>query len=242
MKKLSHYFLGDILKETDDAFEQARAILLFRLCLMFAVIFFLPLLTDIILGLEKAVVIHSFGFLMLVLMPFIIKMQKNIERSVNFLFAVCTFVSTASFIILNPTKIHLIGLAWTIFFLILSALLQRGKTRLLFCCFLNWLPVLYVLLNTQLNGSLTISAIQQEGAGDPPVFLIFIPIILSIYAVWTNTSTIEHAKNTINAQKYIIAEKNKDILDSMHYAKRIQDSLLPNDSYLSKHLKRLKKE
>jgi hypothetical protein len=242
MKKLSHYFLGDILKETDDAFEQARGILLFRLCLMFAVIFFLPLLTDIILGLEKAIVIHGFGFIMLVSMPFIIKKQKNIERSINFLFTVCTFVSTASFIILNPTEIQLIGLAWTIFFLILSALIQRGKTRILFCCFLNWLPVLYVLLNTELHGALTITAIQQEGVGNPPLFLIFIPIILSIYAVWTNTSTIEQAKNTINAQKHIINEKNKDILDSIQYAKRIQDSLMPTDSYLSKHLKRLKKE
>jgi hypothetical protein len=60
--------------------------------------------------------------------------------------------------------------------------------------------------------------------------------------VWTNTSTIEQAKNTINAQKHIINEKNKDILDSIQYAKRIQDSLMPTDSYLSKHLKRLKKE
>lgn len=37
-------------------------------------------------------------------------------------------------------------------------------------------------------------------------------------------------------QKLIIEEKQKDILDSIHYAKRIQQSLLPNEKYMAKHL------
>jgi len=36
-------------------------------------------------------------------------------------------------------------------------------------------------------------------------------------------------------------EKQKDILDSIRYAKRIQQSLLPNEKYLDKNLKRLTK-
>lgn len=38
-------------------------------------------------------------------------------------------------------------------------------------------------------------------------------------------------------QKDIIEEKNKDIMDSIHYAKRIQDSLLPAKSYAEEHAK-----
>ncbi len=38
-------------------------------------------------------------------------------------------------------------------------------------------------------------------------------------------------------QKDIIEEKNKDIMDSIHYAKRIQDALLPAKSYAEDHAK-----
>jgi hypothetical protein len=40
----------------------------------------------------------------------------------------------------------------------------------------------------------------------------------------------------LNAQ---IEEKNKSILDSIHYAKRIQDSLLPTERYIERNLERL---
>jgi len=42
-------------------------------------------------------------------------------------------------------------------------------------------------------------------------------------------------------QKIIIEEKQKDILDSIRYAKRIQHSLLPNEKHIDKSLKRLMK-
>jgi hypothetical protein len=241
MNKLTQYFLGDILRNTNDAFERARAILLFRLSFMFMVIFFLPVITDIALGYEKAAVVHIIAFILLILMPFIMKKQHNIEKSVNLLFSICITISGIVFMMLNPTTLDTIGVSWTIFFFILSTLLQRGRIRIFFCCFLLWLPLFYVLANKHLDGALTVEWIQQKGAENPPVFLMFIPILLSIYAVWTNTTTIEEAKRTITEQKQIIDEKNKDIIDSIHYAKRTQNSLLPTEQYLDKNLKRLRK-
>ena len=41
---------------------------------------------------------------------------------------------------------------------------------------------------------------------------------------------------------YLIEEKNKDITASIKYAKRIQDSLLPSEKYLSRILKKLRGE
>ncbi len=41
-------------------------------------------------------------------------------------------------------------------------------------------------------------------------------------------------------QKRIIEVKNKEILDSIHYAKRIQQSLLTSEQYITKAIKRLK--
>jgi hypothetical protein len=45
----------------------------------------------------------------------------------------------------------------------------------------------------------------------------------------------------ISRQKEIVEEKQKEVLDSIRYAKRIQNSLLPTDRYIDKVLKRSKK-
>lgn len=46
----------------------------------------------------------------------------------------------------------------------------------------------------------------------------------------------------IQKQKDIIEEKQKEIIDSIHYSKRIQQSLLPTEKYIEKTFKRLKKQ
>ncbi len=242
MNKVRAYFIGDILKSTHDVFEHARAIMLLRFCLMYAFIFTLPFITDLIMGYKKLAVVHGFSLALLMIVPWIIKAQKNLDRSINLFFSVCTIISAIIFMMLNPMVIEPIGACWSMLFLVLSALMQRGKVRLLFCCFLLWLPIIGVLVNIQLKGALTVEWMLQEGAETPPIFLMFIPIILCVYAVWTHTTTVQQAKVTITLQKKIIDEKNKDILDSIHYAKRIQNSLLPTDKYIERILDQSAKE
>jgi hypothetical protein len=240
MNKFRKYFIGDILARTDDVFEQARAIMILRLSIMFSVIFMLPLITDFILGYQKAQVIHGLAFLTILFFPFAIKMQQNVDRSINLFFTISFLVSSASFMCLNPARLDRIGVCWAMFFLILGILLQRGKMRLLFCCCLNWVPMLYVIVNMQLKGALTWEWMVQKGTEDPPIFLIFIPITLLMYAAWNHSSTIEHARQTITLQKDVISEKNKDITASIRYAKRIQISLMPTEKYISRILNKKK--
>ena len=45
----------------------------------------------------------------------------------------------------------------------------------------------------------------------------------------------------IELQKSLVEEKNKDIMDSIRYAKRIQKSLLPTEKYIQKSIVRLKR-
>jgi serine phosphatase RsbU (regulator of sigma subunit)/tetratricopeptide (TPR) repeat protein len=47
----------------------------------------------------------------------------------------------------------------------------------------------------------------------------------------------ESRRETAEVQKVIIEEKQKEILDSIHYAKRIQEAMLTNDSYIREHFK-----
>ena len=37
-----------------------------------------------------------------------------------------------------------------------------------------------------------------------------------------------------------LAERNKEVMDSIHYAKRIQTALLPNEKYIDKVLRKRK--
>jgi len=65
--------------------------------------------------------------------------------------------------------------------------------------------------------------------------LILISITLSI-AVWAFIQKNKSAKK-IAQQKKEIEDKQKEIIDSINYAKRIQQSLLPTIKYIAKKIK-----
>lgn len=50
----------------------------------------------------------------------------------------------------------------------------------------------------------------------------------------------QKANDIISHQKALVEEKQKEILDSIHYAKRIQQSLLPTTKYIDNNINRLK--
>lgn len=52
------------------------------------------------------------------------------------------------------------------------------------------------------------------------------------------TEIILSQKSEVEIQKNIVEEKQKEIIQSIQYAKRIQDSLLPNKSYIDRNLKK----
>ncbi len=56
------------------------------------------------------------------------------------------------------------------------------------------------------------------------------------HKVAERTVLLQKQKDEIEFQKKEIEEKNKDITDSIHYAKRIQTALLTGEAYLNKHL------
>lgn len=52
----------------------------------------------------------------------------------------------------------------------------------------------------------------------------------------------QKANEIISQQKLVVEEKQKQILDSIYYAKRIQQSLLPTEKYIHRSLKKLAKK
>ena len=56
------------------------------------------------------------------------------------------------------------------------------------------------------------------------------------------TKVIVEQKEVVEGQKQHIEEKQKEVLDSIHYAKRIQVALLPHEKYIERNLNRLQRK
>ncbi len=63
-------------------------------------------------------------------------------------------------------------------------------------------------------------------------------ILVFAFAIFVYRSFLQKQKanKEIVKQKEVIEEKQKEILDSIHYAKRIQSALLPSEKYISRNL------
>ena len=73
--------------------------------------------------------------------------------------------------------------------------------------------------------------------------IIGIVLMIIVTGVSFRAYKLKKKTNTlISKQKNLLEEKQKEILVSIHYAKRIQQSLLPNEKYIDKNLKRLNKK
>ena len=66
-------------------------------------------------------------------------------------------------------------------------------------------------------------------------------VIVGLLLVIVFAGYIVRTLRTTRVQKAIIEEKQREILDSIHYAKRIQKSLLPTEKYIHSSLKRMRK-
>ncbi len=68
--------------------------------------------------------------------------------------------------------------------------------------------------------------------------IVIVSVILGLLLVLIFAGFIFRSLKITKQQKLIIEEKQKEILDSIRYAKRIQTSLLPSEKYLRKYLNR----
>ncbi len=68
-------------------------------------------------------------------------------------------------------------------------------------------------------------------------------IFIGIFAVsiFISLRKSKKARKIISNQKEQLQEKQKEILDSIHYAKRIQNALLPSEKYITRNLNELNK-
>jgi pentatricopeptide repeat protein len=65
-------------------------------------------------------------------------------------------------------------------------------------------------------------------------------LLVLFFAVYAYRSFLQKKKanEAISHQKHIIEEKQREILDSIHYAKRIQRALITSETYISRHVRK----
>jgi tetratricopeptide (TPR) repeat protein len=66
--------------------------------------------------------------------------------------------------------------------------------------------------------------------------IVILSVIIGLLFVVVFALFVFRSLKVTKQQKHIIEEKQKEILDSIRYAKRIQTSLLPTEKYITKHL------
>jgi len=88
--------------------------------------------------------------------------------------------------------------------------------------------------------------IQQQKYIGLAIGVICLLLVVVAIIIWRSNKQkqrinleLERKNILIERQKALVEEKQKEILDSIHYAKRIQGSLLTSDRYISRTLKRL---
>jgi len=71
-------------------------------------------------------------------------------------------------------------------------------------------------------------------------FLITFCLLFLVFKIYRQTKKdhkiISEQKKEVESQKHLIEDKQKEILDSIRYARRIQTSLLPTDKYIEKEI------
>ncbi|MGE0562364.1 MAG: tetratricopeptide repeat protein [Flavobacteriales bacterium] len=69
---------------------------------------------------------------------------------------------------------------------------------------------------------------------------ILIAVLAITFLVFRTLKLTRQQKQIIENQKELVEEKQKEILDSIRYAKRIQEALLTSQSYIERNIERLK--
>ncbi len=84
--------------------------------------------------------------------------------------------------------------------------------------------------------------ISMSVGGGLLLVLVFAGFIFrSLRITRKQKALIEKQKTIVEAQKDLVDEKQKEILDSIHYAKRIQTALITSEKYIERNLNKLNK-
>ena len=238
MKKLKKWFIGDYINKTENVFEKARIELTYDYTLFFFVlglVFYGNLISN---SLWYHFYVVTFACLSLSIIPFILKYKQSLTMAGNWFVIQQTLVSFAS-VYVQEVKPDISGPIWTMSFIIFILFVfgvKRGLLRLI-----PFISIFIVIMYCHTNNIVFDFGIPQTMQLPNQPFVAMVPFCLCVYLIMVFMRTNGTAEKKIKEQKTLVETKNKEITDSIHYAKRIQDALMPNNNYIERTINELKK-
>jgi hypothetical protein len=239
MKKLRLYFIGGALAKNDDVFEQVKAEVLYNFTAFFIITNIPYLFVQMQNFVHACMGISTLGALIMVLV--IIKKTNSIKKA-SYFFLINFFIQDVGHYIINNGNMNEQGILYAVLFALCGYLLLDKMWGNIVAIFIVFLFIIGLI--NQLNNLILWKVpmeVMEDSAAPALKFLSLIPIFLIITLIKEFVKARKKAEGQLSERKKIIEEKQKEIMDSFRYARRIQRSLLPNEKYISKNLEKLKK-
>jgi hypothetical protein len=237
MKKLRNWIIGDYLAKVDDVFTRSRIELIYNFVLFY--------LLNVILFCVNVYVNHyyyhaailSLSVFILTSVLIALKKTEDYRFAAKILLFNQTLVGVVSYLI-QESSMDFVG-EFFIVVNILIAFFTLGRNAGFLITAIWFLQIVHCLANDVTKGKFILLHIPKDQVLPPAPFFVMVPFFLCVYIIYQFVKTRAIAEKDILEQKKIIELKNKEITDSIRYAKRIQDSSLPTTKYIDKTLERI---
>jgi hypothetical protein len=238
-RKFRDYFIGKALASTDDVFEKAKAEVLFNFTAFFLVTNtpYVIIASKYLVSLLLAVSV----ILALIIVLVLLRKTSNVRLATSF-FLSNFVIQLGGHYILNNGHFGPQGTLFFLLFISCGFLLHDRKTGFIITIFV---VILFVLGVYNESNNFPLFKCPPE-LHDPPEtgamsYFALIPMLLNIYLISEFVKARQKAERQIHHQKQLVEEKNEEILDSIRYAKHIQNALLPGEKYIDRILGRMRK-
>ncbi len=235
LKKIKHYFIGKALELNDDPFERAKIEVLFK----FSLFFFCINVPYTILSFSSDIVhlISAFAQdVALFCVIYILKKGKNIKLAVNFFILNFASQNLLHFLI-NNGQIKDQGIIFFLLFCLYAFLLISRKWGII----ISFLVAVMLSIGIY-NGNTGNSLFNfPPELADPTTtkemaYISLLPLFLLLYLVSEFVKAQTKAKELLHSQKKMVEQKNKEVIDSIKYAKRIQNALITSEKNMERML------
>jgi len=234
MKKIRNWFIGDYLAKTDNVFKRAKIELTYSFCTFFFIMGVLYYGNLIANNLWYHFYVVTFAVVSLGAVPFILKYKQNVLWAASWYVGQQMVVGFCENTI-EEGKLSAMGALFsinTIMFCFFVFGTRKG--------FIAALPFMtfftYAVINQAAGGKLVLfHTPPEEKVQDQPIVTL-VPFFLSLYVIWKFITTRSAAEKQIEMQRMLLETKNKETTDSIKYAKRLQEAILPPLSFIKQYL------
>jgi len=235
LKQFKNYFIGDILSETDDVFEKVKVEVLFSFTLFFLISNIPYAITSFSLSILH-IILGMTSLIALVCVLLILKKTKNVTWAIYFYIFNHTIQNFTHFLMSNGI-LKMTGILFFVLYILFGFLMLGRKwgialTVIVMCGFFIG------TYNELSNFSVFRFPPEYTDPQDMPLMRYFtiIPILLNVFLVSQFVKAKSEAEVQIKNQKIKLESKNKDITDSINYARKIQHAVLPHEESIYRNI------